>query len=62
MPTKGNLIVLDGDVCDSYIFNKVTKQKIPIYQENNVYVMDVDFMTEANEPPEDQQPPFLRQV
>ena len=26
--------------------NKFTKQKIPIHQENNVYVMNVDFMTD----------------
>ena len=42
--SKGNIIVLDGDGCNSYIFNKASKSKIPIYQENNVYVMDVDFL------------------
>ena len=59
---KGNLIVLDGDGCESYFFKKASKQKITIYQENNVYVMDVDFLTETSDPPEEQQPPFRRQV
>ena len=43
---KGNVIVLGVDGCDSYIFNKEPKQKIPIHQENGVYVMNVDFMVE----------------
>ena len=59
---KGNLIVLDGDGHESYIFNKASKQKIPIYQENDVYVMDVDFLTEIVDPPEEQQVPFRRHV
>ena len=59
---KGNIIVLDGDGCDSYIFNKPTMQKIPIYQENNVYAMDVDFMIEGTDSLDKQQPPFQRQV
>ena len=56
---KGNIIVLGGDGCSSYIFNKASKSKIPIYQENNVYVMDVDFLVT-----EDGQvdTPFRRQV
>lgn len=53
---RGNVVVLDGDGCDSYISNKATEQKILIYQENNVYVMDFDFM------PEDVQVPFQRQA
>ena len=43
---KRNIIVLNGDDSESYIFNKASKQKIPIYQENGVYVMDVEFMVE----------------
>ena len=43
---KGNIIVLDGDGFDSYIYNKASKKQIPIFQENNVYVMDVDFLVE----------------
>ena len=64
---KGNLIVLDGDGFDSYILNKATKKKIPIVQENNVYVMDVDVMTEEGElnlvgsSPRDSEKPFQRQ-
>lgn len=56
---KGNIIVLDGDGFDSYIYNKASKHKIAIYQENNVYVMDVDFMVEDEESAE---VPFRRQV
>ena len=44
---KGNIIVLDGINSKSFIYNKASKTKIPIYQENNVYVMDVDYMTDA---------------
>jgi len=43
---KGNIIVLGGDGFDSYIFNKASKKKIPIRQENNVYVLDVDYLAE----------------
>lgn len=43
---KCNVIVLNGDDSESYIFNKVSKQKIPIYQESGVYVMDADFMVD----------------
>ena len=56
---KGNVIVLDAEGCDSYIMNKSTKQRIPIHQENNVYVMNVDFMTDSGDFSE---PPFQRQV
>ena len=58
--------MLDGDGFDSYILNKATKKKIPIVQENNVYVMDVDFMTEEGElnsvgsSPRDSEKPFQR--
>ena len=41
--------MLDGDGFDSDIYSKASKHKIPIYQENNVYVMDVDFMVEDEE-------------
>ena len=37
---------LKGDGYESFIFNKGSKQKIPIYQASGVYVMDVDFMVE----------------
>ena len=43
---KGNIIVLDGDGFDSYILNKASKKKIPIRQENNVYVLDVDYLAD----------------
>ena len=43
---KGNIIVLDGDGYESYIFNKGPKQNIPIYQENGVHMIDVDVMVE----------------
>lgn len=55
---KGNIIVLDGDGCDSYIYNNTSKQKILIYQGNSVYVMGVNFMVEAD----DTQAPFRRQA
>ena len=42
---EGNIIVLDEEAGDSYIYNKVTKKPIPIRQENNVYVLDVEYMT-----------------
>ena len=58
---KGNLIVLDGDGYESYTLNKATNQKILIYQENNVYVMDVEFMIEYGTM-DDQQQLFRRQV
>ena len=51
--------MLDGDGVDSYIYNKASKNKIPIYQENNVYVMDVDFLVEDEEFAD---VPFRRQV
>ena len=56
---KGKIIVLDGDGCDSYIFNKASKSKIPIYQEHNVYVMDVDFLVDEENLAD---MPFRRQV
>ena len=56
---RGNVIVLDAEGCESYIMYKSTKQKIPNHQENNVYVMNVDFMTDEVDVPE---PPFQRQV
>lgn len=40
------MIVLDGDGFDGYIFNKESKKKVHIYQENGVCVMDVGFMVE----------------
>ena len=43
---KGNIIVLDEEGWDSYIYNKITEKSIPIRQENNVYVLDVEYMTE----------------
>ena len=43
---KGNIIMLNGDGFDSYIFNKEPKQKVHIYQEHTVDVMGVDFMVE----------------
>ena len=55
---KGNTIALDGDGCESYMLNKSTNQRIPTYQENSVYVMDVDFMIEMG----DEETPFQRQV
>ena len=42
----GNVIVPDADGCDSYVFSKESTQKISNYQENGVYVMNVDFMVE----------------
>lgn len=46
--SKGNTIALDGDGCESYIFNKASKKKIPIRQENNVYVLDVEYLAELH--------------
>ena len=43
---KGNIILLDGDRFDSYILNKASNKKIPIRQEYNVYVLDVDYLAE----------------
>ena len=48
---KGNIIVLDADGRDSYIYNKSTKTKIFIQRKNNVYVMSVDFMADVPEVP-----------
>lgn len=59
---KGNIIVLDGGDCDSYISNKASRQKIPVYQENNVYVMDVGFMTAIVDSSDEPQVPFRMQV
>ena len=59
---KGNIIVLDVEGCDSYIMNKSTKQKIPIYQENNAYVMGVDYLAENVDIVGDSESPFQRQV
>ena len=55
---KGNLIVLDEDGGESYILNKASKTKIPIHQENGVYVMNVDYMAEVD----DEGEPFARQA
>ena len=59
---KGNIIVSDVEGCDRYIMNKSTKQKIPIYQENNVYIMDVDFLAENVNVVGDSESPFQRQA
>ena len=34
--------MLDAEGGESYIYNKATEKSIPIRQENNVYVLDVD--------------------
>ena len=57
---KGNLIVLGEDGGESYIYNKATKRYIPIHQENNVYVLDVDYMTEIDKDSESVEVPFRR--
>ena len=44
---KGNIIVLGEDGGESYIYKK-NKKSIPMYQENNVYVVNVDFMTDLS--------------
>ena len=44
---KGNVIVLNGLDGKSFIYNKASKTKIPIRQENCVYVMDVDYMADV---------------
>ena len=54
---KGNLIVLDEDGGESYIYNK---KPIPIHQENNVYVLDVDYMTEIDDSSKSTEVPFRR--
>ena len=55
---KGNIIVLDEEGGDSYIYNKTTEKFIPIRQEDNVYVLDVDYMTEVDDSPEAAEVPF----
>ena len=45
---KGNLIVLDEEGGDSYIYNKLTKKTIPIHQGNHVSVLDVEYMVDNN--------------
>ena len=44
---RGNIIVMDGVDGKSFIYNKASKTKVPLRQENNVYVMDVEYMAEA---------------
>ena len=48
---EGNIIVLDEEGGDSYIFNKLTEKSIPMRQENNVYVLDVEYMVESDASP-----------
>ena len=57
---KGNLIVLDEDGGESYIYNKATKKSIPIHQENNVYVLDVSYMSEIDSASKSAEVPFRR--
>lgn len=57
---KGNIIVLDEEGGDSYIYNKTTEKSIPIRQENNVYVSDVEYMIEDKS--EYVEVPFRRQA
>ena len=45
---KGNRVVLDDEGCDSFIENKSTGKKIPLYLVNGIYEMEVEM----------QQPPF----
>ena len=45
---KGNLLVLDALEGESYIYNKASETKIPLKQEKNVYVMDVDYMVDSS--------------
>ena len=45
---KGNLIVLDALEGEGFIYNKASKTKIPLKQENNVYVMDVDYIVDPS--------------
>ena len=52
------MIVLDEDEGESYICNKATKKPIPIHQENNVYVLDVDYMTEIDDSSQSVEVPF----
>jgi hypothetical protein len=56
---KGNIIVLDEEGGESYIYNKVTEKSIPIRQENNVYVLDVEYMVDSDA---SMGSPFGRQV
>ena len=42
------------------MYNKVTEKSVPIRQENNVYVLDVEYMTD--EPDDVVEVPFRRQV
>ena len=44
--TTSNLIVLGEEGWDSYIYNRITDKSIPIRQENNVYVLYVEYMIE----------------
>ena len=59
---KGKIIVLDEEGGDSYIYNKTTEKSISSRQENNVYVLDVDYMTELDDSSEVVEVPFRRQV
>ena len=45
---KGKGVVLDDEGCDSFIENKATGKKIPLYLVNGIYEMEVEM----------QQPPF----
>ena len=52
--------MLDAEGGESYTYNKATDNSIPIRQENNVYVLDVEYMTD--EPDDAVDMPFRRQV
>ena len=45
---------------ESYIYNKATKKSIPSHQENIVYVLDVDSMTEIDDSSKSIEVPFRR--
>ena len=47
---KGNRVILDDEGCDSFIENKATGKKIPLYLVNGIYEMEVEI----------QKPPFTR--
>lgn len=57
---KGNIIVLDEEGGNSYIYNKVTEKSIPIRQENNVYVLGIEYM--IDEPGDAVEVPYRRHV
>ena len=44
---KGNQIVFNGENGESYIKNHKTNKKIPLVKENGVYIMEVEYMTQA---------------